>query len=66
MSGIVVNVRDNNVDKALRIFKKKIKDSRLMLQIKDRSQFEKPSAQKRKKRLKAIARNNYIRANTKD
>jgi len=66
MSGIVVNVRDNNVDKALRIFKKKIKDSNLMMQIKDRGQFEKPSAVKRKKKLKAIARNKYIKAHTKE
>jgi len=66
MSGIVVNVRDNNIDKALRQFKKKIKDSKLMIQIKDRGQFEKPSEVKRKKKLKAIARNNYIKAHTKD
>jgi len=57
--GISVDVRDGNVEKALKKFKKKIKISNLMLEIFDREAYEKPSAIKREKKRKAIIRNKY-------
>jgi len=57
--GIKVEVRDNNVDKALKKFKKKIKKSNLMLEIFKNEFYTKPSAKKREKRLKALSRNRY-------
>ncbi len=63
---IEVKVRNNNVDRALKIFKKKIKDSKLMIQIKNGEYFEKPSITKRKQKLKSIARNKYIKKHEKE
>lgn len=57
MLGLYVEVKDNNVDKALRKFKKKIKDSGLMLELKSREYYEKPSAKKRQDKKKALRRN---------
>ena len=56
VSGIKVEVRDGNLEKALRLFKKKIKDSRIMLELRDRQEYTKPSLIKRRKRNKAINR----------
>lgn len=75
MSGITVKVRQSkfsssdkkynddiklNVDRALNIFKKKIKDSRLMIEINERQYFTKPSVKRKLKRSKAIARNKFL------
>ena len=59
MSGLSVKVYNNNVDGALRVLKKKIKDSGLMLQLKNKSYFEKPSKIKREKRNLAVSRQRY-------
>ena len=56
MSGIKVEVRDGNLEKALRLFKKKIKDSRIMLELRDRQEFTKPSLRKRQNKNRAINR----------
>ena len=59
MNGLSVKVFNNNVDGALKILKKKVKDSGLMLQLKNKSYFEKPSKIKREKRNLAKARARY-------
>ena len=59
MSGLSVKVYNNNVDGALRVLKKKIKDSGLMLQLKNKSYFEKPAKIKREKRNLAVSRQRY-------
>ena len=51
---IFVKVRNNNVDKALSILKKKVKESKLMLELREREYYKKPSLLK--KELKAKAR----------
>ena len=56
MSGIKVEVRDGNLEKALRLFKKKIKDSRILLELRDRQEFTKPSLIKRRNKNRAINR----------
>jgi len=56
VSGIKVEVRDGNLEKALRLFKKKIKDSRILLELRDRQEFTKPSLIKRRNKNKAINR----------
>lgn len=50
-NGLGVTVRDNNVDTAIRILKKKIKNEGVLLQYKEKMQFQKPSERKRKERL---------------
>ena len=58
-TGISVNVRDGNLEKALKKFKKKVKLTNLMLDVFDRESYVKPSAIKREKKRKAIIRNKY-------
>jgi len=63
--GIIVELRDGNLEKGLKRFKKKIKMTNLMLEIFDREAFIKPSAIKREKKRKAIIRNKYKVEETK-
>ena len=53
---IFVKVHNNNVEKALSKFKKKVKESKLMLTLKEKSFYTKPSAKRRAKRAMAKAR----------
>ena len=54
---IKVVVKDNNVEKALSIFKRKVKDSNLMYELREREYYKKPSEIKKEIRNKAKARN---------
>ena len=51
---IYVKVHKNNVEKALSKFKKKVKESKLMLELREREYYKKPSLLK--KELKAKSR----------
>ena len=57
--GLSVKVYNNNVDGALRILKRKVKDSNLFLELKKRQYFEKPSKIRREKKNLAILRQRY-------
>lgn len=61
--GIYVIVKDNNVDKALKQFKRKVKDSGLMIEIRDRQYFTKPSILKREKNKRSLSRIRNINNN---
>ena len=50
MNGLQVEVRNNNVELALKKFKRVVKDSGLMLELKKRTYYEKPSKKKREKK----------------
>lgn len=50
--GKSVEVRDGNVEKALRKFKKKIQNSGLLYELKEREQYVKPTT---RRKLKASA-----------
>ena len=52
-TGLQVKVYNNNVDGALRKFKKMIKESKLMVELKERQYFTKPSEKRRRKSKKA-------------
>ena len=54
---IKVVVKHNNVEKALSIFKRKIKDSNLMYELREREFYKKPSEIKKEIKNKAKARN---------
>ena len=56
---VYVNTERDNIDKALKKFKKAVKKSGIILEIFDRQQYDKPSKIKREKKLKCIARNKY-------
>ena len=51
-----VFVRDNNVDQALRILKKKLQREGLFREIKRRKAYEKPSERKAREKTEAIRR----------
>ena len=57
--GLAVNVYNNNVEGALKIFKKKVKESNLMLELKKKAYYEKPSKVRRQKKNLAKLRNKY-------
>ena len=52
-----VLVRDGNVERALRKFKKKIQEQGLLIELKERETYEKPTT--RRKRKKASAKNRW-------
>ncbi len=58
-----VEVRDGNVEKALRKFKKKIQDSGLLIELKERGQYVKPTTQRKLKASAAKKRwQKYLRS----
>jgi small subunit ribosomal protein S21 len=55
--GKAVIVKDDNVDRALRKFKKKIAESGLLNELRDRESYEKPTTAR--KRQRSAARNRW-------
>ncbi len=51
-----VNVRDNNVDQALKILKKKMQREGIFREMKLRRHFEKPSEKKAREKAEAVRR----------
>jgi len=47
---IEVTVKNNNIEKALSIFKRKVKDSKLMLELREREFYKKPSELRKEKK----------------
>ena len=54
--GRTVLVKDGNVDKALRKFKKKITESGLLDELRSRETYEKPTTERKRKKGSAQAR----------
>ena len=57
--GLAVTVYDNNIEFALKRFKRKVKNSNLMLDLRKKSYYEKPSKLRRERKNLAILRNKY-------
>jgi small subunit ribosomal protein S21 len=55
MVGIIIN-ENENIDRAIRRFKKKYERSGILKEVKKRAYFTKPSVQKRMKKIKAVRR----------
>ena len=53
---IEVIVKNNNIEKALSIFKKKVKDSKLMLELREREFYKKPSEIRKEKKARGKIR----------
>ena len=53
---ITVEVRNNNVEKALRVLKKKLQKDGLMKELRMRQHFEKPSLKRQRKHKENIRR----------
>jgi len=54
--GRSVIVKDGNVEKALRKFKKKIADSGLLIELRERETYEKPTTRRKRQKGAAKAR----------
>ncbi len=53
---VEVTVRDNNVDQALRVLKKKMQREGIYREMKMRRHFEKPSIKKAREKAEAVRR----------
>ena len=60
--GLQVRVYDNNVELALKKLKRKIKNANLMMDLKKKSYYRKPSEVKREKKNLAVLRSKYQQA----
>ena len=52
---ITVQVRNGNLEQAMRVLKKKVQKEGIVKQLKARSVYEKPSERKRRKKKEGIA-----------
>ena len=60
---LIVKLRKNeNINSALKRFKRKFKDTGVVKEIRKRQQFDKPSRVKREAKLKAINKRKYLDA----
>ena len=63
MNGRSVSIPDGNVEKALRKFKKKIQNSGLLLELRERETYVKPTTRKKIKKEQAKSRwKKYLRS----
>ena len=60
VTGLTVEVRNGDVGKALRIFKKKVQDAGILQEYKERQHYEKPS--ETRKKAKAAGRKRWLKA----
>ena len=60
---VTIQVRNGNVEQALRVLKKKLQKDGLLKELKAKQYFEKPSEKKRRKKKEGIA--NYKKAQKK-
>ena len=58
-TGLSVTVFNNNVEGALKVLKRKVKNANLMLDLKKKAYYEKPSKIRREKKNLAKLRNKY-------
>lgn len=56
IAGLKVEVVNDQVDKALRKFKKKVAESGLMQQLREREFYEKPTTARKKAKSQAVMR----------
>ena len=57
--GLSVKVWNNNVEGALKVFKRKVKDSNIMQELREKQYYTKPSEKKRHKENLAKLRTKY-------
>jgi len=61
--GLCIEVRNGDVNKALRIFKKKVQEEGILQEYKERQHYEKPSA--KRKKAKAAGRKRWLKLQEK-
>lgn len=63
---VSVNVRDNNVDQALKVLKKKMQREGIFREMKLRRHYEKPSEKKAREQSEAIRRSRKLERKRRD
>lgn len=63
---VQVVVRDNNVDQALRVLKKKMQREGIFREMKIRKHFEKPSERKKRERDESVRRHRKLKRKRTD
>lgn len=58
-----VSVRNGNVDAALRVFKRKVNNSEVLIEYRERQQYIKPSTKRSQRKQAAAARERKRQAN---
>lgn len=59
LAGTRVYVHDDNVEKAIKKFKKKVNDNGILQTLREKEFYEKPTSQR--KRLAGVARNRWLK-----
>ena len=59
LQGLQVEVQHGNIEKAMRTLKRKVKDSNLFIDLRNKEYYEKPSRVRREKKNLAKLRNQY-------
>lgn len=54
--GLSVEVRNNNVEKAIRLLNRKVKQEGIIREVRARQFYEKPSTARRRKKAEAVRR----------
>lgn len=57
-----VDVRNNNVDRALKVLKRKLADDGMFKELQSRQAYEKPSEKRNRKMRQAVSRQNKAHA----
>ncbi len=63
---VTVSVRDNNVEQALRVLKKKMQREGIFREMKLRRDYEKPSEKKKREKSEAVRRWRKVERKRKD
>lgn len=64
LRGLVVEVRNGDINGAIRRFKKKVQDSGILQELREKEFYEKPSI--RRKKAKAAARSRWLKKQARD
>jgi small subunit ribosomal protein S21 len=51
---LIIDVKDGNIERALKAYKNKVKSVKQIEELRDRKEFEKPSVTKRIQKLNAV------------
>ena len=60
---LIIPVKKGNINRALKQFKRKFRDTQKMKELKERQYFTKPSLKRRKQKEKSILTRKYKEAN---
>jgi len=57
---LIIEVKsEESIDRALKRYKNKVRNTRILKELRERKEFTKPSVARRKERLKAAYRNRF-------